>query len=79
MYDLEFPDERVDEYSVNIIAENLFDRIDADGWDTGTLKEVISFCSDPNVAVPRDQGIFIIPNGSKKHVTTTKGWGIQIK
>ena len=28
MYELEFPDERVDEYLVNIIIENLIDQVD---------------------------------------------------
>ena len=34
VYALESPDKRVDEYAVNIIIENIIDRVDYQGWDT---------------------------------------------
>lgn len=73
VYELEFPDGRVDDYPVNNITENLLKQADADGWDTGALKEIISFGNDPNVSVPKEKGIVTTLNGNKTRVITTKG------
>ena len=40
-YELEFPEGRIEEYAVNVIAENLLNQADADGWDTGLLEEIL--------------------------------------
>ena len=37
IYKLEFPYGRFDEYSVNIIIEDLIDQFDDQGWYTGVL------------------------------------------
>ena len=41
IYKLEFPDGRVEEYSVNVIIENMFDQIRSNGWDTSMFDKVI--------------------------------------
>ena len=38
IYELEFPYGCIEEYSVNVIAENLLNMADANGWDTGLLE-----------------------------------------
>ena len=77
MYQLEFPDGRVDEYSVNIIAENLMTQVDDNGWDTGVLKEIVSFRRDDKITIHKDNGSIIV-NGISKPVITTKGWDVQV-
>ena len=77
MYQLEFPDGRVDEYSVNIIAENLMTQVDDNGWDTGVLKEIVSFRRDAKIAIDKDNGSILV-NGISKPVITTKGWDVQV-
>ena len=77
VYQLEFPDGRIDEYSVNVIAENLMSQVDDDGWDTGILKEVVSFRRDPEIAVSKENGSVHI-NGIARPVITTKGWDVQV-
>ena len=37
VYDLEFPDRKIESYSTNLIAENLFAQVDEYGYDTGRL------------------------------------------
>ena len=37
---------------MNTIIEFFLEQVDHDGWDTGLLKEIISFQYDPNVAIP---------------------------
>ena len=79
IYELQFPDGRIEEYSVNVIAENLFNMADDDGWDTGLLEEIIDFRKDDNIAVKADDGFKEMSNGDKVPVITTKGWDVQVR
>ena len=42
---------------MNTIVENFIGKVDPDVWYIGLLKEIVSFCSDPNFDVPR--GVFL--------------------
>lgn len=80
VYELEFPDGRVEEYGVNIIAENLMAQVDGDGWDCGILEEIVSFRKDEAVAIPRgEERATATVNGIQKPVITTKGWDVEVK
>ena len=62
IYEWEFPDGRVEEYSVNTILENLHQQVDKYGWDQSILKEIISFRKDNNVAIPQGENAFTTVN-----------------
>ena len=79
VYELEFPDGRVEEYSVNVIAENLLNMADEDGWDTGLLEEIEEFRKDDSIAIGIEDGFRIQPNGHKVPVITTKGWDVKVR
>ena len=79
IYELELLDGRVDEYVVNVIIENLVYHIDYQGWDTRILEEIVSFCSDPDVAIPVGEQSYTNFNVIQRQVITTKGWGVQVK
>ena len=79
IYELEFPDGRTEEYAVNVLAENLLNQADQDGWDTGLIDEIIDARKDPEIAVPMSEGTFETSTGQRRAVITTKGWDIQIK
>ena len=79
VYELEFPDGRVDEYSVNVISENLMQQVDSDGWDCGLLEEIIDFRKDSRIAVPVSSGFVNTTSGQKRPVITTKGWDLKVK
>ena len=79
IYQLEFPDGRVEEYGMNIIAENLISHTDENGWDTGIFEEIISARTDPNVAIPQGEHATTNINGRDKPIITTKGWEILIR
>ena len=53
IYKLEFTYGRVEEYLVNTIMENLLEKFDGDGWDTGVLSEIVPFRSDINVVIQK--------------------------
>ena len=79
IYELEFPDGRIEEYSVNVIAENLLNMADDDGWDTGLLDDIIDFRKDDSIAVTKENGFTEISNGDQVPVITTKGWDVQVR
>jgi hypothetical protein len=51
MYEVEFPDGQVAEYSVNIIAENMYTQCDAEGNQYLLLNEIIDWRRNNNNAV----------------------------
>ena len=79
VYELEFPDEWVEEYAVNVIAENLLEQADDEGWDSGMLAEVIDHRVDNKIAIPTSEGTITSYNGSKRNVITTKGWDLYVR
>ena len=78
VYELEFPDGRLEEFSVNVLAENLFNQADDDGWDSGILKEIIDYRRIDGVAVPKSQGVIETETGQLRNVITTKGWEFKV-
>ena len=79
IYELEFPDGRVEEFALNTILENLIAQTDDDGWDMGLLDEVVDFRRDPSVAISKEDGTITTPSGQKRNVITTKGWDVLIR
>ena len=52
IYELEFPDGRIEEYSVNVILENMIDQV-----KSNTLfDEIISVRKDEKIAVEKEKG-----------------------
>ena len=76
---MEFPDGRVEEYSLNVILENLISQTDQDGFDVGLLDEIVDFRRDDKLAVPKEHGFITSYNGQSKPVITTKGWDVLVK
>ena len=72
IYKIEFPDGRVEEYAGNVIAENLLEQADDEGWDSGILAEVIDHRIDDRIAIPKSTGTVTSYNGTKQNVITTK-------
>ena len=79
VYELESPDERVDEYAVNIIIENIIDHNDDQGWYTEILEEMVAFRHDPDVAIMTGDQAYKIFNGTQRPFINTKGWDVQFK
>ena len=78
IYELEFPDGRREEYSINIIIENMLDQIRSNDWDASMFDEVISVRKGHD-AINKGPGAHVTVNGLKRQIITTKGWSVQIK
>ena len=79
VYELEFPDVRVDEYAFNIIIDNLIDQVDDQGWDIGILEEIVAFRRDPDVDIPTGEQAYTNFNGIHHPVITKTCWDVQVK
>ena len=53
VYDVEFPDGNVKEYSANIIAENMLTQVDSDGFTMTMMEGIIDHKIDTDVAVSK--------------------------
>ena len=51
IYEVEFPDRQVKEYSTNIIAENILSQADSDGYSMQLMQVIVDYKRDDSVAV----------------------------
>ena len=78
IYELEFQDGRVEEYSVNVILENMLDQVRSNDWDAIMFDEVISIRMGHNT-INKNPGAYVTVNGLKRPIITIRGCSIQIK
>ncbi len=71
VYNVEFPDGHLEEYSTNKIAEALYSQIDEEGYNTGIMKEICEH-KKSDAAIPISEG-FVGEGTKRKPVITTKG------
>ena len=77
LYDVEFPDGQVKEYSANLIAENMLTRVDSDGFSV-TLLEAITAYQKDNTAVDIADKHVTTSKGRRRLRKTTQGWKLKV-
>ncbi len=60
VYDFEFPDGTVKEYSANIIAENMLSQVDSDGFTMTMMEGIVDHKIDTDVAVSKTN-MLVVP------------------
>ena len=78
VYDVLFPDGVVHQYSANIIAQNIYESSDEDGFRYQLLDEIIDHRKNKD-AVPIEKGYTVSKDGRKKKKITSKGWEIHVQ
>ena len=73
VYDVEFPDVEIKEYSVNEIAENMYAQVDAEGFSHSLLDSILDFKKDVN-AVDKEDMYVTNKSGQYRVFNTTAGW-----
>ena len=53
MYKAEFVDGQVQDYSANVIAENMLMRVDWEGFSTTLMEGIVEWCKDESVAITK--------------------------
>ena len=76
---MELPDRRVDEYSGNVVIDNLIDQVDDQKRDTVISEEIVYFRCDPDAIIPTGAQAYTNVNGIQIPVITTNGWHVQVK
>ena len=77
-YDVEFPDGEVREYAANVIAENMYAQVDADGHMHTMLDSILDYSKDGN-AVELDDMYVTTKSGNRRMRQTTNGWKLLIQ
>ena len=79
IHDLQFPDSRIEEYATNMIAKNLFQQADEDGWESRIIEEFTDLRKDNAIAVSKEKGTYHNSTGIKQNVIMTKGQEVQVR
>jgi hypothetical protein len=76
-YEIEFPDGRSDEYTANVISENMCSQCDDEGRQYSLMEGIIDHKTYGHAI---DRADMYIKNGSNKQVRkTTKGWHLCVE
>jgi hypothetical protein len=73
LYQVQFPEGHVEEYSANVIAQNIYSQLDSEGYRYTMMEEITDFKKDDS-AVPSEERYVVGPNGNIHKRRTTKGW-----
>ena len=73
IYELEFPDGRIEECTVNLILENMIDQVKSNDWDASLFDEIVSATKDEKTVIKKTDGAFTMMDGIKTPIITTKG------
>jgi hypothetical protein len=78
VYDCVFPDGTTKEYAANIIAENIYNNVDFDGYASSSSYVIVDHkCSGD--AIRMEDKYFVTKTGTKRIRQTTKGWSMLIE
>jgi hypothetical protein len=75
-YEIEFPDGRSDEYTANVIAENMYAQCDIEGRKYNLMEGMIDHRTDCHDIAPAE--MYIKHGRNKKVRNTTKGWNLCV-
>ena len=59
VYEVEFSDSYIREYSANVIAENILTQVDPEGFSKTMIKAIVDFKKDNAVAVSKSDGYLV--------------------
>jgi hypothetical protein len=76
-YEIKFPDGRSDEYTANVIAENMYSQCDIEGRQFNLMEGIIDHKTDGHAIAPADMYIKHVHN--KKVRKTTTGWHLCVE
>jgi hypothetical protein len=77
-YDVQFPDGDVKEYAANIIAENLLNQVDDDGFSITKLQSIIDH-QTTDEALHGDDMYALNHQGRQRIQKSTVGWHLLVQ
>ena len=79
LYDVEFPNGTVKEYSANVIAENMITQVDSDGFTITTMKVIIDHEKDETTAISKQDMYITTSRGQRRLKKTITGWKLLVE
>ena len=79
VYEVEFPDGQVREYSANTIAMNMLTQVDTDGMSKTLMDGIVDYRKNENVAVGMNDKYITTRSGQRRLRVTTRGWELLIR
>jgi hypothetical protein len=76
-YEIEFPDGHSDEYTANVIAENMYAQCDIEGKIYNLMEGIVDHKTDGHAVEPSD--MYIKHGSNNKARKTTKGWKLCVE
>jgi hypothetical protein len=76
-YENEFSDGRIDEYTADVIAENMYAQCEIEGRQYNLMEGIIDQRNDGHAVAPAE--IYIKHGSNKKVRKTTKGWHLCVE
>jgi hypothetical protein len=77
LYDVEFPDGAIREYSANIIAENIYAQVDTEGHSYNILDGIVDYKKESNATSKSDKYI-MTKSGQRRLRKSTAGWKLLV-
>ena len=78
VYDVEFPDGEIKQYSANIIAENMYSQVDSEGHSRSLMDSIVDYKKDGN-AIPMENKYILTKSGQRRMRMTTVGWKLLVR
>ena len=78
LYEFEFPDGQVKEYAANVIAQNILDQCDSEGYKTAIFDSIIDY-KKTDAATLMENKFITTKSGQQHIVKTTKGWKLLVR
>ena len=72
IYEVEFPDRQVKEYSANIIAENILSQVDSNGYSMQLMQAIVDYKRDDSMAVQMANQYVYTKSGQKRLCKSTR-------
>jgi hypothetical protein len=76
-YEIEFPDGCSDEYTINVIADNMYSHFDIEDRQYNLMEGIIDHKTDEHAVEPA--GMYIKHGSNMKVRKTTKGWHLCVE
>lgn len=77
IYDVEFPDGAVREYSANVIAENIYAQVDVEGHSYNILDGIVDYKKASN-AIDKADKFIMTKSGQRRLRKSTAGWKLLV-
>jgi hypothetical protein len=79
IYEVEFPDEQVQEYAANTIAENMLTQVDEDGFSPTMMSAIIDYRKDVDATISKADKHVVTHSGNNRPRKTTIGWSLLVQ